>query len=146
VGVGGYPTIADFRFGQELVFRTDGRSVLAYSSTTWILDDAGTRVRPSARESGFWRPQPGGTVEVMLAHDSGVVEVYVGSTTGGKIELTTDVVARTASAKPYVAGSRLYGLVDGDLLYAYDMAAMDQPLQPHLSARLKRVPVDVDLR
>jgi hypothetical protein len=28
--------------------------------------------------------------------------------------------------------------VEGDLLYAYDMAAVDQELQPHLWARLKR--------
>ena len=54
--------------------------------------------------------------------------------------MRTDVVARTASAKEYTAGHRLYGLVDGDLLWAYDMAAMGQPLQSHISARLKRVP------
>ena len=33
----------------------------------------------------------------------------------------------------------MYGLVDGDLLWAYDMAAMGQELQPHLSVQLKRV-------
>jgi len=48
------------------------------------------------------------------------------------------VVVRTESAKEYTAGKRLYGLVEGHLLWAYDMAAMGQPLQPHLSATLKR--------
>ena len=47
-------------------------------------------------------------------------------------------MARTATAKDYTGGKRLYGYVDGDLLYAYDMAAMGQPLQPHTHAQLKR--------
>ena len=49
------------------------------------------------------------------------------------------MVARTESAKEYSAGHRLYGLVDGELLWAFDMAAMGQPLQSHISAELKRV-------
>jgi hypothetical protein len=32
----------------------------------------------------------------------------------------------------------MYGLVEGDLLWAFDMAAMSQELQPHLWARLVR--------
>ncbi|MET0741150.1 MAG: FABP family protein, partial [Candidatus Nanopelagicales bacterium] len=74
-----------------------------------------------------------------LSHPTGFAEIYVGEITGPKIELRTDVVARTETAKPYTAGHRLYGVVEGDLMWAFDMAAMDQPLQPHLSARLKRV-------
>ena len=38
------------------------------------------------------------------------------------------MVARTASAKEYCAGHRLYGLVEGELLWAFDMAAVGQPL------------------
>jgi hypothetical protein len=77
-------------------------------------------------------------VEVLLAHPSGITEIYLGEVTGTKIEMATDVVARTASAKEVTAGHRLYGLVGPDLAYAYDMAAVGQPLQPHLSAQLKR--------
>jgi hypothetical protein len=49
------------------------------------------------------------------------------------------VVARTATAKEYTAGRRLYGLVKGNLMWAYDMAAMGQPLTSHMSAELKKV-------
>jgi len=140
-GNGGYPTIEDFGYGQQVVFAHDGRGVLRYESRTWILDAAGQVVRPGAREVGWWRPGGGdGELEVLLAHPTGVVEVYVGRATGPtRWELSTDVVARTATAKEVTGNHRLYGIVDGALLYAMDMAAVGQPLQPHLSARLERV-------
>lgn len=139
VGVGGYPTIEKFRFGQEVVFGENGKPFLHYISRSWLLDEAGNQVRPLAQETGYWRPQPDNKLEVLLAHPTGFVEIYLGEVDGAKIELQTDVVVRTDSAKPYTAGHRLYGLVDGELLWAYDMAAMDQPLQPHISATLRRV-------
>ncbi len=58
------------------------------------------------------------------------------SRTGAKLELRTDVVARTGAAKPYTAGHRLYGLVNDELLWTFDMAAMGHELQNHLAARL----------
>jgi len=139
VGVGGYPTIESFRFAQEVRFGHSGKPVLSYTSRSWILDDAGKIVRPAAAESGFWRVTDAG-LEVVLAHATGFAEIWVGEITGTRIELSTDLVARTASAKEVSGGHRLYGLVDGDLLYAYDMAAMGQPLGPHLSAKLRKVP------
>lgn len=133
-GVGGYPTIETFGYGQEIAFSYYGKPVLAYSSRTWALDDG----RPLALETGFWRRKDG-AVEVMLAHPTGIVEVYLGTVTGVQVEIATDVVARTASAKEVTALHRLYGRVGAELMYAVDMAAVGQPLQPHLSARLKRV-------
>jgi hypothetical protein len=140
VGVGGYPTVESFRFGQQLDFGHTGKPFLTYTSRSWLLDDEGNQVQPLAMETGFWRPQPNREVEVVLAHPTGIVEIYVGEVDGAKVELRTDVVARTKSAKEYAAGHRLYGLVGGELMWAYDMAAMGEPLQSHLSARLKRLP------
>jgi len=139
VGVGGYPTIESFQFGQELSFGHNGKPYLIYASRTWLLDAEGRPVRPLAREAGFWRPQPENGVEVVLAHPTGITEIYLGEVSGTKIELATDVVARTSSAKEVSAGRRLYGMAGEDLAYAFDMAAVGQPLQPHLSAQLKRV-------
>jgi hypothetical protein len=138
-GVGGYPTIDSFNFGQEVTFGHIGKPFLTYVSRSWLLDDEGNQVRPLATESGYWRPRPDGELEVVLAHPTGYAEIWVGTVAGAKIELSTDVVVRTASAKEYTGGTRLYGLVEGELLWAMDMAAVDQPLQSHLSARLKRV-------
>lgn len=141
-GVGGYPTIESFRFGQEITFGHNGKPFLSYTSRTWRLDEEGRIGQPLGTETGYWRPRAGNGVngvEVMLAHPTGIVEIYLGEITGTRIEMATDVVARTATAKEVAAGHRLYGMAGPDLAYAYDMAAVGQPLQPHLSAQLKRV-------
>ncbi len=145
VGVVGYPTMDDVQFGQELEFSHDGRPFLSYRSRTWLLDADGHQVRPLGSETGYWRPKgaaaTGGTaLEVVLAHPTGFAEIYLGAVDGPRVELATDVVARTATAKEYTAGHRLYGLVQGELMWAMDMAAVGHPLTSHLSARLKRVP------
>ncbi len=135
-GVGGYPGLDDFRYGEEVTFSHTGRPVLHYTQRTWLLDTGA----PSHAEAGFWRPQPDGTLEVVMAHPTGVAEIYVGTLTGTKVELTTDIVVRTASAKEVTGLTRLFGLVEGRLMYAVDMAAVGHPLQSHLSATLERVP------
>lgn len=144
-GVVGYPTMESVNFGQELELRHDGRPFLHYRSQTWLLDDAGQQVRPLASETGYWRPgqngQNGedGELEVLLAHPTGIVEMYVGTVQGPRVSLQTDAVVRSPRAKEYTAATRMYGLVEGDLMWVMDMAAVGQPMQSHASAQLKRV-------
>lgn len=140
-GVLGYPTIESLHYGQEIVCSHDGRGFLEWQSRTWILDsESGERLRPSAIELGFWRPaEDGKEVELLLTHPTGIVEMYYGTMDPARITIKTDGVMRSPHAKEYNAASRLYGLVDGDLLYTMDMTAVAQSLQPHLSAQLKRV-------
>ena len=139
-GDGDYPTTGKFRFGQELIFQQDGRPFIHYVSRAWIVDEQGNHVREAAQETGFIRcPEPG-SLEVVLAHNTGFVEVWYGEVhpEQPRFEIATDAVARTATAKEYVGGKRLYGYVNGDLMYAYDMAAVGQELQPHTHAQLVR--------
>lgn len=138
-GVVGYPTIDSVNFGQEIVVSNDGRPFLEWQSRTWLLDDEGKQVRPLATELGFWRPAGEGEVELLLTHPTGIVEMYHGTIEPAKIEVRTDGVIRSPLAKEYNAGHRLYGLVESQLMWAMDMAAMGQPLQSHASAQLKRV-------
>lgn len=136
-----YPTIEPAHFGQQVVFAHDGRPFLSYESRAWILDDDGGVVRPAARETGFWRPQDGGELEVLISHATGITELYYGRALDLRSwEIETDAVVRTATAKDVQAAHRLYGLVEGgDLAYVDERAMMGQPLQPHLSARLHRI-------
>ncbi|WP_314506159.1 FABP family protein [uncultured Microbacterium sp.] len=78
-------------------------------------------------------------IEASIVHSDGVSELYLGSIKGPRIDLATDAVVRTANAKVYAAATRLYGLVDGHLLWAWDIAALGRELASHASARLARV-------
>jgi hypothetical protein len=78
-------------------------------------------------------------VELLLADPSGHVAVYVGATGNGRIDLVSDVIARTATGAEVSAGKRLYGLVNGELMWAHDLAAFGHELQSYASARLSRV-------
>jgi hypothetical protein len=144
-GVGGYPTISDdFHFAQEIRYSHDGRPFLAYESRAWLIEEDGTPIRPSAREVGWIRPvmigdHAGDEVEALFTTPTGIMELHVGRLDGLKMELVSDAVIRTSTAKSVTAEHRLYGIVDGVLLYAQEMAAVGQPLQSHLSARLVRV-------
>ncbi len=137
-GVVEYPTIKRTLFGQRVEFTQVGKPFLAYNSRSWELDSGGNKVRPLSMETGFWRPQADGVLEVLLAQPTGFLESWVGEMRGPRIEIRTDAVVRMPTAKEYTAGHRLYGLVESKLLWRFDMAAMGQPLQAHLSATLER--------
>ncbi len=77
-------------------------------------------------------------IEVALVHPGGVSELYLGQVKGPRIDLATDAVMRTATAKEYSAATRLYGLVEGHLLWAWDIAALGQDLRTHASGRLAK--------
>lgn len=140
-GQGDYPTTEGFRYGQEVRFWHDGRPFLCMESRTWVIDDEGTFLRSGPRETGYWRAGQGDDIELVLVHETGVAEVYLGQArTTTSWELVTDVIARTASSQEEVSGvHRLYGIVEGELMYAIDMAAAGHTLQPYMSARLARV-------
>lgn len=143
-GSGGYPTVDDFEFAQEVRITHDGRPFLCYESRAWLIEPDGTPIRPAYRESGWWRPvmegdRSTGELEILLTSPSGVMEMYLGRVEGTRVEMVTDAVLRTATAAEVSAGQRLYGIVEGALLYAQEMAAVGQAMSPHLSARLQRV-------
>ena len=143
-GTGGYPTIKDFNYAQEIRISHDGRPFLHYESRAWLLDGESKPVRQTGREIGWWRPvivddRPTDDVEATMVSPTGIMELYLGRVTGLKLEMVTDAIVRTPTAKEVTGGHRLFGIVEGALLYAQEMAAVGHPLSPHLSARLLRV-------
>lgn len=84
------------------------------------------------------RTADGFPIEVSVAHSDGTLELYVGRITGPRIDIATDAIVRSAGAKQYTAASRMYGLVDEHLLWAWDITALGEQLKSHASARLAR--------
>jgi len=144
-GGGEYPTIKPFEYAQEIRISHDGRPFLAYESRAWLVTPDGEPIRPGGREFGWWRPVVDGDgkatdeIEALYCTPTGIVELHLGKITGVRVEMSTDAVMRTSTAKEVSSGHRLYGIVDRALLYAQDMAAVGQPLTPHLAAKLRRV-------
>ena len=137
-----YPTIdGPFRFGQQVTIAHDGRPFLYHEARAWLLDTKGAVIRPAARETGWWRIQSDETIELLLAHATGIMELFYGRPLAqASWEMETDAVVRTASAKEVAGGRRLYGIVEGgDLAYVDERAMVGQPMQPHISARLRRI-------
>jgi hypothetical protein len=73
-GEGGFPTINSFSYGEELCFsHHSSKPVIAYTQKTWKLASG----EPMHAESGYWRPRPDGSIEVVIAQSTGLVEVLV---------------------------------------------------------------------
>jgi len=147
VGQGQYPNSSNFSFIQQLEFNNDGRPFIDYESKSWELNADGSAGKPLHSEKGFWKPGEGTSVEVSITHVTGISEIWTGlnevltieeaKITSARARIATQWVGRVPSAKPVDAGDRLYGLMNGELMWTYDMAAVGQEMQNHLWARLK---------
>ncbi|MDR1513055.1 MAG: FABP family protein [Propionibacteriaceae bacterium] len=138
-GNGEWPGGGSFTYAATLDVTQVGQPWLHSFMQLFEIDDAGAPVRPLQVEAAFWRPQPDGRIEVVSAQPEGVAEVYVGRVDGAKIELRTDVVARTETAAVAATGGhRLLGTVDSELYFAWDRGTADAELQPYLWMRLGR--------
>ena len=78
-------------------------------------------------------------IMVNIVHPGGVAELYYGSIKGPQIQLSTDAVMRGAGAKDYTAATRIFGLVNNDLYWRWDVAAQGKSLAAHASAVLHKV-------
>ncbi|MDR2252823.1 MAG: FABP family protein [Bifidobacteriaceae bacterium] len=104
-----------------------------------------SKPKPWHEESGYWRVLPSASrkppleLEVLIADAAGFLSLYVGEVSGQRASLGTDAMMRTASAPPVGAATRLYGLIQGDLLWTWDIAGFELELGSYMAVSLSRV-------
>ena len=139
-----YPGIPRAEVAAEVVIAHDGGPYLSWTSTIRVAGDGTVW----STEAGFWRvpperpaeiPADRHPVELLLADPAGHLTLYVGMVGNGRIDLASDLVARTPDASEMTAATRLFGLVEGDLLWTWDIAAFGEPLQSYASLRMARL-------
>lgn len=157
----------ELEFSQLVVFSHNNDNYLKYESTVQMLSagrelpsemgywrlardadpaDSGPGLIPghgdqriqSREDLDFFRSGDGFEIEAAILQPSGISELYFGKIGNGRIDIATDAVLRSPHAKEYSAAQRMFGLVDGALLWAWDIAALGQPMTSHASARLER--------
>ncbi len=149
-GVVVHPHVPETPVVQEVVVEHDGGPYLSWSSTMRLAPtDGEPEGRVWAVESGYWRVPPDRPaelpadrfpVELLLVDPAGHLTLYAGVTGNGRIDLASDVVVRSPDAAEVTAATRLYGLVQGELMWTWDLAAFGEPLQSYASARMSRQP------
>lgn len=133
-GNGEYPTIESFGYVEEISFVHVGKPWLLYSQRTRHA----TEDRPLHAETGYWRPVGHGVVEVVMAYPTGHAEIGAGVVEGTTIAVDTGSIQAAPTAKRVDRVTRRI-TVDGDVMrYQLAMAAVGQPLTPHLDATLRR--------
>ncbi|MEV0360038.1 peroxynitrite isomerase [Nocardia sp. NPDC050697] len=137
-GHGEYPTIDPFDYLEEVEFGHLGRPFLTYRQRTRAADDG----RPLHAETGYLRCPAPDRVELILAHPTGITEIYESTldiADGAiRLELQTTGVGLSSTAKRVTAMGRSFTIRDDTLGYTVRMAAVGEPLTHHLAATLHR--------
>ena len=134
-----WPGQEKIQYSVQIDFADNGGDYLHYLCQTFLVDDGGRPVQALDMETGFWRSLPDGSVDVMMCSPDGFAEIWFGQLRPGRLDLVTDAVARTRDARvAYTAGRRLYGTVEGRLMYSFDRATTEHTLQPYMWATLER--------
>lgn len=156
-GVLGYPNIDDASIICDLEVIADDKPYLTFKSTWTIANEhpndidkelPGDKGVAQLTEDQVWAEATGylrqssekeGDLEGMVATPDGRVTLYVGAIQGPRAELISDAIVRSATGADVTATKLTLGLVEGDMLFAFDMAAFGESMLSYSAGRLTRV-------
>src|SRR5262249_47589000 len=118
---------------------------LRFESASWLLDEESKPIGEWLVESGFWRPvlvdgRAGEEMEAVVGAPEGTGELYLGKAVGtNRVGRAAGGTGETPTGLHVTGAQRLFGIVEGALLYAHEVAVDESGLRPHMSARLLRI-------
>jgi len=133
-GHGDYPTIEGFTYDEEISFTHAGKPFLFYLQRTWAPDGS-----PLHSETGYVRPVGADAAELVIAQPTGITEIHAGPVEGTTLRLRSVDVGLAPTAVDVRSTARTITVSGGELVYRLEMAAVGQPLQFHLEAKLHRI-------
>ncbi|GAA2945828.1 heme-binding beta-barrel domain-containing protein [Glutamicibacter bergerei] len=127
--------------------------ILSVENGFWALErqqqdaDAGPGMTPgdifpalrSADDVQKLHTKEGFKIQAHIVQPGGISELYYGLIDGPRIQLATEALLRSKNAKQYASSTRMYGLVNGNLFWRWDVSLGNNDLKAHASAALKRV-------
>jgi hypothetical protein len=135
VGRGLWAADPPFSYRERAEFARPAGTYLTYAQSTTAADGR----RPLHAETGYLRPGTDGTVELVVAQPTGLVEVHTGTVDGHHLSLRSTLVQGAPRALQVTSVARRIW-VDGDhLRYQLDLATGDEALAPHLEGELDRI-------
>lgn len=132
-GEGGFPSVEDFRYREQMTFTDAGDGVLVYREEAW--DDGG---EPVHSETGYLRALDDGTIDFALAYPFGVAEVMEGFVEETKLTLASRSVGVTNHGEPVIGLTRVIEVGQGALVYETLMETPKQTMARHLRGTLTR--------
>lgn len=133
-GEGGYPSVEDFGYSEEMTFTDAGDGVLVYREQAWDAEG-----EPMHSEVGYLRALDDGSVDLALAYPFGVSEVMEGLVQGTRLTLASTSVGVTTHGEPVTGLTRVIEVGNGSLKYETLVATPKQTMTRHLRGTLTRV-------
>ncbi|XP_071085797.1 peroxynitrite isomerase THAP4-like [Haliotis cracherodii] len=137
-GKGKYPTMKDFKYGEEVEFFHVGQPNLQFSAYSWHSETK----QPLHRELGFVRIKPGtNQVAFVLAQNIGLCEIEEGEVTGESLKTTSHTLGRLTFGKPPQTKQiiREFKRSGDSLVQVVSMATEKTAMTEHLRIEYKKI-------
>jgi hypothetical protein len=133
-GRGGYPSIEDFTYSEEMTFTDAGGGLIVYQEKAWDSEN-GESIHS---EFGYLRMLEDGSVDLTLAYPFGVSETMEGALEGQKLVLASVSVGVASQGEPVTALRRVIEVERDGLVYETEMSTPKHEMSRHLAGQLTR--------